>query len=453
MNVRRVPAFFSLALVFVAGGAAARLVVQHHPSNLATDFAQPLVVVTAWHAYGTACFAVLAVTIACAACVTVGMALRLQPPRHPVRDVALAAAVALGAAWSWPFVFSSDVYAYAAYGAMAAHGVDPYRLVPLQLHGPFIDAARWQWSGPYPVCVYGPAFVVLARGAFAALGGFGVGPTLWALRGLAGVAFIASIAALGAALVERPLRQRWALLCGYGLNPVAIWSVAEGHNDAFVLLAIFGGAALIRRGAFWTGAGLAGLSAAAKATGVPLALGLALDALVFAPAGRARRIALGVVISLGIATAVALPPLLPALAALRSGGRYAPAASLQGLLGVVPVLALACAALTYGGLRLARRGRDGFAWLGIAVWLALPNAYPWYALWILPAVLAARNGFAAGALWGATIFSVVRYLPDAVGNARGDGGAIAAVATAAPLLLAMLALRPIAPIRKKATSS
>ena len=451
MNLRRVASFGSIALCFVAGGAAARLLALHAPARLAADFAQPLVVVTAWHAYGVAAFALLAGAIACATLATTGLALRTRPPRNAGRVVMLAASAAILAAWTWPFIFSSDVYAYAAYGAMAAGGIDPYRLAPPQLHGPFIEAARWQWGGAFPVCVYGPAFVALARIVLERLHGFGVAATLWGLRALAAAAFIGSIAALDVALAGRTARERFVVLCAYGLNPVVLWSVAEGHNDAFVLLAVFGGAAVIARGAPFAGGVIAGSAAVIKATALPLALGLALDALLFGAASRGRTVALGTAASLVVAGAFAVPPLLPALAAVGTSGHYAPAASLQGLIGLAPVVTLALVACGYGGARLRARKRDGFAWLGIAVWLSLPNGYPWYALWVLPAALVAGSGLATTALWAATIFSVVRYLPDAAGNVVG-ANALAALAQAVPLLLAPFAIGRPAPIRKKATS-
>ena len=450
MKLRVAP--YSIALVFAAGSFAAHVLAARAPQDLRADFAQPLVVVTGWHAYGGAAFAVLAATVGLAAIATFLVTRSAPVPSHPGRDVAFAAAAAVAAAWTWPFVFSSDVYAYAAYGAMAASGLDPYSALPPSAHGAFVGAARWQWSGTYPVCVYGPVFVALARSTFAAFGSYGVGATLWALRGLAALAFVASIAALDVVVASCPPRRRLLALCAFGLNPVAIWSVAEGHNDALVVLAIFLGAALIRRGRLSSGALLAGLSASLKATGVPLALGLALDALILSPFERGRRIALATLAGLALATWIALPPLLRALAVVRGGGRYAPTASLQSVFGIFPVLAVALVVLVYAGARLRGGKREGWAWLGIAVWLALPNAYPWYALWLLPAAVAAGEGFAAAALWGATISSVLRYLPDAVGDLGRAGDAWTALMMAAPLLVATLAIR-LTPIQKKATSA
>lgn len=450
VNLRRIAALSSIALAFVAGGIAARIAVRQPPARFAADFAQPLVVVTAWHEYGGACFAMLAATIAIATACTIAIAFRLPAPDRPGVAVAITATAAVVAAWSWPFVFSSDVYAYAAYGAMSVAGLDPYRLVPAYVHGNFVDAARWQWSGTYPVCIYGPAFVAFVADVVRWFASSGVGATLWVLRFSAGAAFIGSILALDVIVAGAERRRRFMALCAYALNPVAIWSVAEGHNDAFVLLALFGGAALIRRSNPALGAALAGLSPLVKATGVPLAAGLAVDAALFASAAHGRRVALGMAAGLCAAAFFALPPLLPALAAVRATGRYAPAASLQGLIGTAPVAACALAFAIYGGFRLRQRQRDGFAWLGIATWTALPNGYPWYALWMLPAVLAAEGGVAAAALWSATILSVIRYLPDAAGGTGAD--ALAAVLPVLPLLLVPLVFRRNAPSPKKATS-
>jgi hypothetical protein len=451
---------FSGALVFALGALVARLVAGEHGPRVAPDFAQPLVVVTAWGAYGGTCFALLAATIGCAA-IALFAILRDPESIAPAAHVALAAAAAIAAAYAWPFVFSSDPYAYAAYGWLAAHGVDPYRIVPRDVHGAFVDAARFQWGGSFPACLYGPAFVALAEGVVRFVEPWGPGAAtpddvasaLWLLRLLAAAAFLGSIFALDAGLNGLAARPRFTTLALLGLNPVALWSVAEGHNDAFVLLAACGGFALVRRGRAGAGALLLGSTALLKATGFAFALGFALDAYAFA-VPRARRILAGIAVGVFASVALAVPPALKLLDVASKAGHSAapspPGTSPRELVGLLPTLLLSLAATTYGFLRLRERERDGHAWLGIAVWLVLPNIYPWYCLWFLPAVAAAGAGAVAAALYGVTITDLVRYLPDAVGRLEPNETRLAAAIAAAPLLVALATLRR-TPTQRKTT--
>lgn len=440
------------------------MLLAHAPQRTLLDRAQPLVVVTAWGAFGAQCFWTLAATLAVAtlALIVAGLAFAPRLGAHDRLgwEIALAAALALAAAYAWPFVFSSDVYAYAAYGAMLVRGHDPYAVVAPTLHGAIIDAARWQWSGTYPVCVYGPAFVGLAAATVAITSAGSVATTLWGLRILAAVAFLFSILAVDVALRASPPRSRLLALAAYGLNPVALWTVAEGHNDAFVLLLASGAFVLARRRAIVAGALIVGLSAAVKATGALYAGAAIVDALCFAARERQVRIVTACTIGLACAALVTVPPLSSALAAVGRNGRYAPTASLQSVIGIVPAFVLAAAAAAFGVARLTRRDRDGYAWFGIALWLALANVYPWYGLWVLPAVVAAavapraqrrQSQWVPMALWGATIFAAVRYLPDSSGPLSESAGRWVAAAAVVPLLGALGAVIPLSP--KKATLS
>ncbi len=442
----------SVALAFGCGAIVARALLAHAPARTLIDRAQPLVVVTAWGAFGVQCFWVLAATLAVATLTLIlavfTLARRIRADDRVGYEVAVAAGAAIAAAFAWPFVFSSDVYAYAAYGAMALRALNPYALTPAHVHGAIIDAARFQWSGTYPVCVYGPLFVAPAATVVAVTSVAGVSVTLWVFRVLAAAAFVASILAIDFALRRQAPTSRFVAVAAYGLNPVALWTVAEGHNDVFVLLLASAAVALGRRRSPPAGALLVGLSAAVKATGALYAAAVIIAALRFAAQGRKRGIVGGAVGGLLLAAIVTVPPLLTALAAVRNG-RYASTASLQSLVGIGPALAVALAAATYGIARLVRRDRDGYAWCGIALWLALPKVYPWYALWVLPAVVASGGGYASAALWGATISAAVRYLPDTAGALSGNADRWIAAAAVLPLLGALGALIP--PRPKKAT--
>jgi hypothetical protein len=428
-----VAALATLGAVFWAGAFALRALLATPPRAIATDLAQPLAVVTAWGGYGERCFAILAVCVAVAAA-ALAAALRFAPatglPRPGLIVAATAAAALLGAA-AWPCTFSSDPYAYAAYGAEAARGLDPYRPLAATVRGASLDAARYQWGGTFPVCVYGPAFIAFAEWIWRWTARFGAAAPIAALRLTAGLAFLASIPVLDAALAGIAARRRLIIVCAYGLQPVALWSAAEGHNDTFVLLAAACAALLARRGYPFSAGTLLGLSTALKAPAAFLAAGAALDALALR---RVPAAAYGVLGGLLLAALIVVPPLLPALTETGSRGHYAPQLSLQASLGLVPALALAALAGAGGLARILRRERDGFAWLGLAAVAALPNVYPWYALWLVPFALAALPSAPALGLYGVTICAVVRYLPDATGNMTDGAIRLATLATFAPLL-------------------
>jgi hypothetical protein len=443
VKLRTAAALSPVAASLALGGLAARVALRHPPRGIASDLAQPLVVVSAWHGFGAALFAMLGGSIALAALALVAALYRLRRSAEPggAWTIVFAAAFALAAAHFWPVVFSSDVYAYAAYGDLVLHGLDPYRAVPSGFHDAFADAARGQWSGSFPVCVYGPGFVALAALAVAAGASHGLGATLLLLRLSAALAFLASAAALHAALDDLSPGPRFAATCAYALNPVALWSVAEGHNDALMMFCVLGGAALARRGrTAWGGLAL-GLSALIKAPGILLGTALALDARA-APGPARARFALALGAGATAAASLALPFQLPALAAVGAHGRYAPGLSLPSLIGLAPALAVASGFAILGAGRLWNGNRDGYPYLALGLWLAIPNPYPWYVLWVLPSVSAALGSVVATALWGVTILSVLRYLPDAAGNMTVDSRLLGAAALAPLVIVLAGRLRP-----------
>jgi alpha-1,6-mannosyltransferase len=448
-------ALAAVPLAFAAGGAVVRVALRTPPKGIATDLAQPLPVVTAWHAYGGWLWAVLAVCIAiatAAAIVAIADLRRRPPSRAAACAVFVSAAAALVAALGWPVVFSSDVYAYAAYGDLAARGLDPYVHNPVPQGDALAAAAAWQWGGVTPPCVYGPAFVAIARlVAGAALPAW---ETLLAFRLLACVAFLTaaglfSVASAGIV----PARLRLGATAAFALNPVALWCVAEGHNDALMVLLAIGGAALVRRPAPLLGGFVIALASLVKAPGIALGAALAL----WNGAPRAsRRIVMGLAAGSAVTLAWGAPVAIRALGEVGRHGRYAPQFSTQALgawlvHGIDPsgavawgvaITVAACACIAVVGVG-ALRARDamGLAWLALAVWLALPNPYPWYALWVLPIAAVALEQPPFTALWAATISIAVRYLPDAFGPMAPDRQAMIAVIELAPLLYALRDLR------------
>src|SRR5581483_9229595 len=106
-----------------------------------------------WHALGAGMWGVLALSVLAATGTTL-CAMRVLRNSPADSRVALAliggtAALALVAALTWPVLFSSDVYAYAAYGDEALRGIDPSAPLPAQVSDPILRAANWQWSGTF----------------------------------------------------------------------------------------------------------------------------------------------------------------------------------------------------------------------------------------------------------------------------------------------------------------
>ncbi len=451
-------ALAAVPLAFAAGAACARLALQAPPAAIATDLAQPLPVVTAWHAFGGRLWALLALSVAIATAATVVAIaeLRRRPPSRPLAAAVIgAAAAALACAFAWPVVFSSNVYAYAAYGDLAARGLDPYVRHPVPPGDALAAAAAWQWGGATPPCVYGPAFVALARLIAGAAWGLPAWLTLLVFRCVAALGFLATAALLPAALAGIvPARLRLAATAAFALNPVALWCAAEGHNDALMVLLAVGGAALARRGAPFFGGVLIALASLLKAPGI--ALGAALGLWNAAPKAP-RRVVLGIAAGTVLILAWGVPAGVRALGEVGRHGRYAPQFSTQALgawlvhglepsqaagWGAAVAVLLLCAAIALIGLGALRaRQPSGLAWLAIALWLALPNPYPWYALWVLPIAVIALEQTPFAALWAATISIVLRYLPDAFGSMGTDQQAMIAVLELAPLLYALRELR------------
>ena len=395
----------------MAGAIACRLLLFHAPETFAADRVQPLVVVTYWGSFGSLMWIALFVAIAIA---SVGYIAALKA--HVSLTMAYSALACIAALF-FPVVFSSDVYAYAGYGLMALHGLNPYAHAAVTLRGPLMDAVLWQWGNPPPVCVYGPAFVWIAQASVAIFAGFGPAAPLWALRISASGALVLCAPLAHAAFARFPPKVRAAATAGIALNPIAIWAASEGHNDVYFVAIALAGFALIARGRPLTGAVVVALSALVKAPGL-----LAVAAAPFAfTASRSRsRVLAGSVLGLAATAIIAWPALLQ-LSRNAGHGSYFPQFSLQYALdaafGPSAALALAAAlAVTFaaGGCALLwKKNRSGTALLALALWIAIPNPYPWYTLWILPAALMAWETPAAWAIVALALSSALRYLPDA----------------------------------------
>jgi hypothetical protein len=348
------------------------------------------------------------------------------------------AAIALACGVAVPLHLSADVWAYAAYGALLGHGVDPwahaYTAVDVaRYRDPLLDGALHAWDGSLPRDVYGPVFTFAAALVVTATRWLRPAGTIFVLRGLAALALLACIS-----LAQRK-RPRLARLLA--LHPVVLWSAAEGHNDAFWLALVLLADHLRSVPAKLTALVAAG---AVKAVAV-VALGAAL-------LGRRRPVAAALA---AFALIAAYSPLIWSLAAHGLDRGHGPprisllhAAALAGWSGSPLPLVLGAVLGIAGLAAVARALRAGDlpAGAALAAWLALPAPEPWYATWLIPIVALAGPTPAALALFAASVTGLAGYVQDAVpGTALRDpallGGTMLAL-YALPLIVALFQPAP-----------
>lgn len=411
-GVRLARAIWALPIALVVGALVARGLLSLAPSTIATDLAQPLVVATAWHAYGALQLGILALAVGGGGIFYFALLRAVASGRAAISigSIVGLAAVGLIAALAWPFVFSSDVYAYAAYGDLAARGLDPYGHAAVAPVDATIRAALWQWGGTIPACVYGPLFVDIARGVTSGFASFGTSAQLFALRALACASLLACVPLAFAAFAGRLRSERIFAAAAIGLNPLAIWSAAEGHNDALVLAVGLAAFALARRYGPFVGGSLAMLSFGIKAPGALAAFGMVVA---YRASARTLAYVLGGILAAGGLVALAYRPYATSLLATGAHGPYLPTISLQA---IWPPLGIAAALLALGfGLRALLRG-DSAGWplAALGLWLAIPNPQPWYGLWFLPIAALAPRSPAVWVLVGLSLTTLLRYIPDAI---------------------------------------
>jgi hypothetical protein len=398
---------------------------------------QPLSVATDWGAAGTAPLAFLFAAVALAFAYYWRLLRRSRP--LPARAIAVFAIAGLLIAWCSPLLFSSDVYAYAAYGELARIGLNPYAPIPSGIDDPIVRAAQMQWVTEFPICVYGPLFVALARAVVATFAAFGPLGQLDAFRAVASIALLLCIPlGIVAYRGDRDARLRAALTIA--LNPIAIWCAAEGHNDAFALAVALAGFALLRAQQLRIGAAIVATAALIKAPAAAALIALPL-------VDRRLRVVVGA--SLAIVAALSWPLIIGALSHVASGGHYAPQASVQAIVapfGEAPgvlVAAIFCAVLAARGIAHLRLGSiEGWIWLGLACWALVPNPYPWYGIWLLAmAALAPRSRPGVAAI-GLTLTSLLRYVPDAIATPSAGVSAGIGFVASLPLLWVWYTRRP-----------
>ena len=347
---------------------------------------------------------------------------------------------ALACAWAAPALFSSDVYAYAAYGELARLGHDPYAHAALPNGSPIFAAAVVQWGNPPPACVYGPLFVALASVVVWMTAAQGTAIVLVAFRVLASLSLVAC-AVLAFAAYPGDRRARFAAAATIALNPVAIWCAAEGHNDALALAIVLAGIGLSRNNVPFTGAFVAAFAGAIK---LPALIGAL-------PAAGSRRGRIGAAAGAALALLLSIPLFEGAVTHLAPHAQYAPQASFQAIVAAAAITlslgayaapvawaaaVFAAASLTLAALAQLRAARtEGWLLLAMAGWLLLPNPYPWYGLWLAAVAAIAPRTREAAVLLGLTLTSFLRYLPDAVYPAAPSPSFWLGIAATLPFLL------------------
>lgn len=430
-----------IPIAFAVATVAARIALHLAHATPPSDPTQPLVVVTAWHALGALLLGLVVAAVGVAAIPYVAVLRSTSAPRL-ARTLGLCV-LALAAVLLFPAIFSSDVYAYAAYGEATRIGLDAYAPIANGHGDPLLIGALRQWGGVLPLCVYGPAFVRFAQALVTLSAPFGTLAQLDAFRIASSTALPICAALLYAALRGAPTEERLRGAFSLALNPVALWTCAEGHNDALAVLALLAAIALVRRGVPFFGAFLAAAAALFKIPCAVVAAAIAVDATL------ARRSAFRVWIGLGAGSLFAaafLAPWFHASFGMLSHGIYEPQASLQGLLFFAPwlAIAIALAVVAYGAFMLARGDRAGWCGIALGGWLLLPSPYPWYGLWLVPIARLAPKSRAAAILIGLSLTAIVRYVPDAVATPNVVAAAAIAAVALSPLLLSLR--RPWLPI-------
>jgi hypothetical protein len=344
-------------------------------------------------------------TAACCAFVVYLGALFLARRRRPSVAVVCAFAAAIQLVpLVGPLVISRDVYAYWAYGRLAAvHHVNPYTVAPARFaHDPASRAmaAGWRTSKS----VYGPVFSAASAGL--ALTTRSPAQSALGYRIAGGVGMLA---VTGLAAVVAPAPGFAAAFVGW--NPLlAVDFAGGGHNDVWMMAFLLAALALASR--------------RPRAAGVSVALagGLKWVVLVVFPLkllSATRRQAL--LTGLGfLATAAVVAGIAFALfgtAWLTALGTFAhrrsdwaipsrlQQAGLPRWLALVPPLVLLPLLL-----RSARAGQPRLGLASLCVLVATPWLLPWYAAWAVPLAAVEEDRLA----WVVSLAFCAYILPDGI---------------------------------------
>ena len=358
----------------------------------------------------------LAIGVLAAAAAVAGFLWLLRAAWRRQVGVAAVAAVVMGAhavVLFVPLLFSRDVYSYAYYGRIAGiYGGNPYVETPLDHSGDLL----WNYVGPKWIdtpAVYGPAWTALSAGLSRIL----PKPVdhVVAYRYLAIAASLATCVAL-VWVVRRLCPGRGAFaLAAFGANPIVLFhSVASGHNDLLISLAVVCALALVVARHHLGAVVVLTLGTLIKATAaLPLLLLLVWIVGRHPPGERRRALAVHGGVSVAIGLAFAGPylqlqdPTLGMLGLAGHEGWLAPSAVIGRIVDVLTFGTLGWTVRLLFGVILVRAlvmlGREvwrradagvvtdvaqgaGWGWSLVLLALLAPVLLPWYVVWTLPLV-------------------------------------------------------------------
>lgn len=163
-------------------------------------------------------------------------------------------------------LFSRDLWSYAAQAHLTSQGLNPYKVGPDQIAGPYLDEVQRAWvDTPAP---YGPLWLTAGRFIGLATGNH-VYVTVFCMRLLScvGVVLLAIyLPRLARAFGADPRLVTWLVLA----NPLLLMHfISGGHNDAVMLgLSVAGLALVAEARRWWLGVILVTLGVAIKAPAV-----------------------------------------------------------------------------------------------------------------------------------------------------------------------------------------
>jgi hypothetical protein len=325
--------------------------------------------------------------------------------RVSLRTVGLLAVASHILVLTLPLLVSRDVYSYAAYGTIAGiHHANPYVQTPGAFPGdPIVALVGPKWlTSP---AVYGPMFTTFAGWLVRVVRG--IPSQVGAFRSVSALASLATLAVVAWTTRRRAPRRAAFAVAVFGLNPVVLFqSVASGHNDLLVALAVAGAFALVVSGRDSLAVVALSLGTLVKASAALPLLLLLVWIVARRPAGlRLRAAVVNGAIAIGIGLAFALPYLQtqdPTLGMAELAGHegwLAPSRFLHRLLDAASghtlgflarfVFAAALIAVTWSlARRVWRRPRSdigsAWAWSLLSLTLLGPVLLPWYVTWTLP---------------------------------------------------------------------
>jgi alpha-1,6-mannosyltransferase len=292
-----------------------------------------------------------------------------------------------------------DLWAYAAQGNLAGHGLNPYAHSPADLPGPYTDQVSSLWL--HSTTPYGPLWVVVSRAAVTLSGGHPtVAVLLLRLPAFAGLLlWVVTLPVVAARVGGRVGVGLWL---GAASPLTLVLGIGGGHNDVLMVGLMVSGLAVALqwsdRAALACGAALIGLAATVKSPAV-LAVAFAVPLWLAVRGHRARPGAVLVAGAIALVGAVVPFALISALSGLGLGWTHqlsvdSPAVSWTSLSTAVAMVGKAL----WGAGHPAAVDATMQAVRRVGEWLAAATAA---ALWVLALRRAPQRQAALACLTGA----------------------------------------------------